>query len=426
MAAKRIYIAHSNSARDRALYSVLLQFLNPLIRSNQILNPTETPRTTNDDKWFEAYHKAALEADLIVVLVSQHYLAREHSRIELNACVHAAQIKNTPLVSVQLAPSSWQDTPLFNHRTYPSSGKTLAALSDTAQEEAWLEITRHWRNVYLTDSPAEAMPQSGQPAPVYYLKSIGLTNFKCFPSFELNFNHKASVLGGRWHCIAGINGAGKSTILEAICLALLGSPKALLVGDAVIGRKCRTGVNPVDTAIKVTLETDAGETRDLRLFLDHNGIDRSRQQEQTDQTQVWDQLEHMLFMSFGATRDFNEGKKPDPDYRESIRRHLTLFRPLEPLLDEMNVVKGIDRIAFLELLNKMLDLLPHELPSGARYRRQGAFGRHSGIDPFRRDRPASSSSPPAHRCSSIAQTPTGRAVDCNHPFAAGAQQFRPA
>jgi hypothetical protein len=51
-------------------------------------------------------------------------------------------------------------------------------------------------------------------SPGVHVQSLRLTDFRCFDELELRFDRQSS-LEGRWTCIAGINGAGKSSILQA-------------------------------------------------------------------------------------------------------------------------------------------------------------------------------------------------------------------
>src|SRR5207244_12824247 len=51
------------------------------------------------------------------------------------------------------------------------------------------------------------------------LESVSISNFKNIESLEIDFTQE-STLVGNWTCIAGINGAGKTSILQAICLIM--------------------------------------------------------------------------------------------------------------------------------------------------------------------------------------------------------------
>jgi len=59
---------------------------------------------------------------------------------------------------------------------------------------------------------SRSVTKTGEPV---YVESLRLKNFRCFKKIEPRFDNQSS-LDGRWTCIAGINGAGKSSILQAL------------------------------------------------------------------------------------------------------------------------------------------------------------------------------------------------------------------
>src|SRR5688572_28957506 len=54
-----------------------------------------------------------------------------------------------------------------------------------------------------------------------YLSSFRIRNIKWFEDAELTFPGKPGEQAG-WHVLLGINGTGKSTLLQAMALAMLG------------------------------------------------------------------------------------------------------------------------------------------------------------------------------------------------------------
>ncbi len=54
-----------------------------------------------------------------------------------------------------------------------------------------------------------------------YIKKVEITNIRAIEKFEMTFDHPAG-----WHVLIGDNGFGKTTILRAIALALIGSEQA--------------------------------------------------------------------------------------------------------------------------------------------------------------------------------------------------------
>jgi hypothetical protein len=62
-----------------------------------------------------------------------------------------------------------------------------------------------------------------------------LKNFRCFSELALDLD-RPSTLGGYWTCLAGINGSGKSSILQAICIGLLSQSTVHELGGGLLER----------------------------------------------------------------------------------------------------------------------------------------------------------------------------------------------
>ena len=55
-----------------------------------------------------------------------------------------------------------------------------------------------------------------------YIESIKIDNIRSIRHFEMKFENPAG-----WHVVIGDNGAGKSTFVKAVSLALVGAEKAI-------------------------------------------------------------------------------------------------------------------------------------------------------------------------------------------------------
>ena len=51
-----------------------------------------------------------------------------------------------------------------------------------------------------------------------YIQKVNIENIKSIKNFEMEFENPAG-----WHVLIGDNGSGKSSIIQAIALALIGS-----------------------------------------------------------------------------------------------------------------------------------------------------------------------------------------------------------
>ncbi len=166
------------------------------------------------------------------------------------------------------------------------------------------------------------------------LVSVSLRDVKCFTSITLPLSTE-SPLGGAWTCLAGVNGAGKSTVLQAIAMALLGRQRAPELGLARVSRMVRRSTKKLSPEIRLTV-ADGGVTRDLVLPLSAtSGIDDRRLAAMTDQAsvdQLWEQMDSRLVVSYGATRNISDTPGAVQSMSPSAHRQLTLFDPLAQIV----------------------------------------------------------------------------------------------
>lgn len=122
-------------------------------------------------------------------------------------------------------------------RQYIDLRKNRFDLTSARALQAITLLSKSIRDAYIRFPPNElnvsvvgSNEAIGAEEPIY-IESLRLENFGCFEHLDLHFNRPSS-LEGRWTCIAGINGSGKSTILQALGVALLGNPLALELGGS--------------------------------------------------------------------------------------------------------------------------------------------------------------------------------------------------
>ena len=178
--------------------------------------------------------------------------------------------------------------------------------------------------------------------------NVVLRDLKCFTSIQVPISTE-SPLDGAWTCIAGVNGAGKSTILQSIALALLGRSSAPELGLARLARMVRRPDDPASKAgpaceIRLTL-TDGQTPGEVVLPLSERGIDDRRLAAITDRStmeQLWERLRSTLIVSYGATRNISDtlaGSSATP-MSPFANRQLTLFDPLAQIVSAEALISG--------------------------------------------------------------------------------------
>ncbi len=222
------------------------------------------------------------------------------------------------------------------------------------------------------------------------LERIEIKNFKGIQELAIDFTHP-SELGGQWTCIFGINGAGKSSVLQAISLVLLGDEGARDAGIDQLRRMCRRESDQLSVAAAFALggkeavadlirgaQHDAEihatvriaeEQRKLSLYISkehgiHDDPYRARLEEFDKMRAFWRQRakDHVL-LAYGPGRNLSERFNTKPNESVEYLRQVTLFDPLahiasaEALLRDESHVKRI-----YPLLRQLLTRILHETP----------------------------------------------------------------
>jgi predicted ATPase len=179
----------------------------------------------------------------------------------------------------------------------------------------------------VATSPVEAVIPVGQVV----IEQVEIENFKNLEKLKIDLARQ-STLEGNWTCVAGINGAGKSTILQAICLILLGERFATELGGERLKRMLRRDGEATRDA-KITATCRIGESRyTLFLPISADGVDegplRSHAQYAFMRT-IWSSLQNQMFVSYGATRNLSERKDTrNENFSRPLQRQMTMFDPL--------------------------------------------------------------------------------------------------
>ena len=225
-------------------------------------------------------------------------------------------------------------------------------------------LARSIRDAYVQFPPGEVGMVGGPKkvieavAPVY-VESLRLKDFGCFERITLDFN-RVSTLEGRWTCIAGINGSGKSTILQALGVALLGSPLALELGGERLNRMCRLEdrLNRRRSEIQLQLkEGDSDQSHQLHLFIDGGRIvAKLSESAGPPPASDWDRIRPVVIAGYGATRNLSSHVDSSSEHLSlDVRRQITLFDPLSQLAGaEVLVGRQAPNWPFVELFRKVV------------------------------------------------------------------------
>lgn len=204
---------------------------------------------------------------------------------------------------------------------------------DREYDPALLDEYRHT----TLRSASRRLTTAGESAPqpagdsTLVLERLDLVNFRSFKRLGLDFTHKSN-LPGRWTCLAGINGAGKSSIIQALCLILLGEPYVFELGGDRLNRTRRADQAGGRHVAEVRAWVNDGEKRHfLELKLKDEPLAPSGEAEghRRAMHEFWKMMRSRIVLAYGATRNLSDFRDTrHASMSPDVRRVMTVFDPL--------------------------------------------------------------------------------------------------
>ncbi len=182
-------------------------------------------------------------------------------------------------------------------------------------------------------------------APPFLIERLVLDDFRCYDHLEVAFN-RPSTLQGHWSCLAGINGSGKSSILQALTIVLLGPRRAAELGFERLNRMRRL-VHDRRRDARIRVQIHDFETGRLELALEIGEMEcrpvDGLKDFPAEMSKFWDRLDSRAVVGYGATRNLSPYRETRYAHLSAeVRRHMTLYDPLtqitsaEVLLEEQS------------------------------------------------------------------------------------------
>jgi len=318
--------------------------------------------------WEEQLSEELKNATFLIAILTPSYLSSEFCRKEIMAFLEREKGWDQKGL---IFPVYYVDTPIFNERRLRREDPLAEELSSRKYLD-WREL----RFESLTKSPQARRALAGLARDIaqqatlitaktaldaphhgrswgtdeqWKIEKLSLQNFRCFEELNIDFR-RVSMLPGEWTCIAGINGSGKTSILQAICIALLGE-RAHELGGALLSRMRRSEDPSLPrTEITISLsEAHSAETRELSLQIDDKGVPRTRSS--------WSIQDSTLVTAYGSTRNLTSEqdtslKRLSPE----VQRMCSLFFPLTQLASaEVLLSTGQRSESFLSLFSALIN-----------------------------------------------------------------------
>jgi predicted ATP-binding protein involved in virulence len=193
--------------------------------------------------------------------------------------------------------------------------------------------------------PAPRSPRrSAAPAPLVDLRflRLELRGVRVVGDLDLDLCQE-STLGGRWTCLVGLNGAGKTTILQCLAVLLLGPSRALDLGANAIAALRSPEASVATLTLHISLD---GRPLRIGLRLSNGGTIEPLEEYKADWPQARQALERALVCAYGASRNLGGDDAVETDESRSVeaRRLRSLFdsRALIPSAERLRAIDGLD------------------------------------------------------------------------------------
>src|SRR5262249_16007564 len=145
---------------------------------------------------------------------------------------------------------------------------------------------------------------AADPLRVRYLE---LQDFRCFEQLRLDFAQQG-LLPGLWTCLVGINGAGKSSVLQALALVLLGDPLCRqLAGPRIEGMQPLANGKPKEARVRLWLEQGTErQYAEVKFGVGVRGENVAMFSPPRALSAIWKLIRERVVVAYGSTRNLSD------------------------------------------------------------------------------------------------------------------------
>jgi nucleoside phosphorylase len=248
----------------------------------------------------------------------------------------------------------------------PEKDDTYFAFAAQAAASFLTSFLRRYVDVGARTAPASDKPLDQVLEPMF-VEQLTIVGFKNIGHISLDLTGP-SKLPGRWTCLAGINGAGKTSILQAMVLALLGDKLSEQLGSIRLARMVRQAAGVTDRAEITTAVRVGAEVHALSLPLSGEGIDSSvlaRHPGIKEMRAFWEKRARRgILAAYGASRNLSEylDNRHESLHLE-VQRQMTLFDPQARVVRADRLLSDDPQLApVIRTLRSVLGILLADLP----------------------------------------------------------------
>jgi ABC-type branched-subunit amino acid transport system ATPase component len=285
------------------------------------------------DEWEPVLKSALEQSDFLVPIVTPSYLKSKHARHELAAFLAREREGEGSIFPIHYVDALSETSPdeltsELRQRQWVDWRKLRFDSLDSPQVRRTIQQLAQSIRTAVETRSAESTGTATASIETIVVERLQLENFRCFGDLDLHLGvnppmREVSTLSGNWTCVAGINGAGKSSILQAISIALLGDLGKEL-GGGLLARMRRANMSPSERT-SITVTASLGERKNLSysVQIDEKGGLKTNSPSAAEST---------IVLGYGATR--NLGEETDSPFKTlslPVQGVIGMFRPLAQL-----------------------------------------------------------------------------------------------
>lgn len=296
------------------------------------------------DNWLAQMQIAIDRASVMLLLIDEDWVrhadAYGRRRIDDPGDWHRREIEWALARRIPLLPVLLDSARMPPAAALPPSLETLPQLQafhllSDRLEEGFVDLVYALQRLSTSTRPTQS--QSRDSASTLRVLRLEVEGFRCFERFEVDLM-RPSKLPGHWTCIAGLNGAGKSSVLQALALLLMGPENSReLGGSRLAGMRRRQAGGPTpDAHLRARVEYLGAEVT-LEMAIDSRGGGKWAGQD------YWSEINQSLILGYGATRNLADAPDRYGELSPTVRACISLFDSLARLEDGERLLRNWER-----------------------------------------------------------------------------------
>jgi energy-coupling factor transporter ATP-binding protein EcfA2 len=296
------------------------------------------------DDWPSQIQSGLNRASVLVLLIDEDWVRHADQygrrRIDNPSDWHRLEIERAFARGIPILPVTLDSARVPPAEALPPSLARLQQLQalplSSARPEEGFGDLRDALQRLLSDS--RSLRNNGRDSTLpFQVQRLEVEGFRCFQRFEVDLC-RPSKLPGHWTCVAGLNGSGKSSILQALALLLMGPENSReLGGTRLAGMRRRLEDGPISNSHLRARVEHLGQELTLEMTIDSGGGIKWAGENH------WSYITQSLILGYGATRNLADAPDRYGELSPPVRACISLFDSLARLEEGERLLRYRDR-----------------------------------------------------------------------------------